>query len=488
MPRFAGSVLLLVSSLTLGLPAQHAGARARDTDRGTLAAVRDTMVIARRGQSLSQVVMRHFSHSDYASAHEMLDWTRYHNRLTSDVLITGQSLRIPLGPLDADHFIEPIRDAGSSTASVRGLYINVRRSGQRGAIALAKRLLEVGGNAVVFDIKDRDGRLTYNSGLDFAKAVGAADDWVIDDPSALIHQLHELGVHVIARLVCFQDGCLASSRPDLAVRTADGQVQTQHDSHGWVDPALPAVQNYLFDLMAEAAAIGVDEIQLDYVRFPTAGDHGVLTLSTQAGPSRADVITDFVLQASAVAKAHGVQMSADVFGIAAWARTADSQRTGQDVQRLLPYLDVVSPMLYPSHFSAGFGQIKDLSRRPFELVYQGCVRLGDAAAGHNVRVRPWIQAFPWKVANYSALYVADQLRATVEGGASGWLLWNPANQYRAALEAMRYFPGPPPHKDSQDSAGLEAEVDTVPPASRDAAAEPLGALISPPPDRAGILE
>jgi hypothetical protein len=390
--------------------------------------------------------------------------------------------------LDADLFTEPMRDAGSSTTSVRGLYINVRRSGQRGAIALAKRLLEVGGNAVVFDIKDSDGRMTYNSGLDFAKAVGAADDWVIDDPSAFIHQLHELGLHVIARLVCFRDRRLVGSRPDLAVRTANGQVQAQRDPYGWVDPALPLVQSYLFDLMAEAAAIGVDELQLDYVRFPTVGDHGALTLPTLAGPSRADVITDFVLQASAVAKAHGVQMSADVFGIAAWAHDEDSRRTGQDLQRLLPHLDVVSPMLYPSHFSSGFGQIEDLSRRPFELVYQGCVRLSDAAAEHNVRVRPWIQAFPWKVANYSALYVADQLRATVEGGASGWLLWNPANQYRAALEAMRYFPGPPPHEDSQDSAGLEAEVDTVLPGSRDAAAEPLGALIFAPPDRAGIID
>jgi hypothetical protein len=440
---------------------------------GSLPAVRDTLVIVRRGQNLSQVVMRHFLKSDYATAHEMLDWTRYHNRLTSDVLITGQSLRVPLGPLSPDPGPAQLQDSDTTFDGepVRGIYINVRRSGQAGALRLARQLKRAGGNAIVFDIKDRDGMLVYDSLVDFAVDIGATREAKIDDPRVFIQQLKKLGLHVIARLVCFQDAHLASSRPDLLPLTADGQAWTQHGSSTWVDPALPEVQGYLFGLMQEAAGLGVDELQLDYVRFPTVGDGA---LPAHSEPSRADVITDFVEQASAVAEAHGMQISADVFGVAAWEHAEDSQRTGQDLQRLLPHLDIVSPMLYPSHFSAGFGAIEDPSQQPFDLVYRGCVRARGAAAHHGVRLRPWIQAFAWRVTDYSAFYVAEQLRAATEGGASGWLLWNPGNQYEAAMEAMRYFlPRTAPAADVPD---LELKEVEAKPDGLGAIGEPLGAV------------
>ena len=263
---------LLLLGLAAGAP--EVAARAPAVADGSLSAVRDTLVIVRRGQSLSQVVMRHFLESDYATAHEMLDWTRYHNRLISDVLITGQSLRIPLGPLSLDSRSTTAQDStivpdAMDGETVRGIYINVRRSGQRGAIRLARRLKEAGGNAIVFDIKDRDGMLTYDSRVDFAVDVDATREAVIADPSVFVQHLKELGLHVIARLVCFQDAHLASSRPDLVPLTAAGQAWTQHGSSKWVDPVLPEVQGYLFELMKEAAAMGVDELQLDYVRFPT---------------------------------------------------------------------------------------------------------------------------------------------------------------------------------------------------------------------------
>jgi hypothetical protein len=395
------------------------------------------------------------------------------------VLITGQSLRIPLGPLSLDSRSISGQDStvvGDSIVdgeAVRGIYINVRRSGHTGAMRLARRLKEAGGNAIVFDIKDRDGMLTYDSRVDFAVDVGATREAVIDDLSVFVRHLKELGMHVIARLVCFQDDHVASSRPDLVPLTATGQAWTQHGSAKWVDPVLPEVQGYLFELMQEAATLGVDELQLDYVRFPTVGDGA---LPGHSEPSRSDVITNFVEQASVVAQAHGLLLSADVFGIAAWAHPEDSQRTGQDLQRMLPYLDIVSPMLYPSHFSAGFGQIEDPSQRPFDLVYLGCVRSRAAAAHHGVKLRPWIQAFPWRVTDYSALYVAEQLRAAKAGGASGWLLWNPGNQYEAAMEAMRYFL-PPRTLPGADAEDLELEkVEAKPADAPDAITEPLGAL------------
>ena len=429
--------------------------------------MRDTLVIVRRGQTLSQVVMPHFMQSDYATAREMLDWARYHNRLTTDVLITGQPLRIPLGPLaldPEDATDDSVASAAAGGDALRGLYINVRRSGERGAVDLARRLLQAGGNAVVFDVKDRDGMLTYRSDADLAREAGACAAPAISDPGAFVRQLQELDLQVIARLVCFQDGRVAAARPDLAPRTDTGETWYPPNGHAWVDPALPQIQEYLFALIEEAAGLGVDELQLDYVRFPTDSDDDRVAFAFQSGPSRGDIITDFVRQAAEVAASQGVRLSADVFGVAAWAHVEDVLRTGQDVRRLLPHLDVVSPMLYPSHFSAGFGNIDSPSLQPFDLVYGGCSRLRSAAAGHAVTVRPWIQAFPWRVPTYAAPYVVEQLRAAMEGGASGWLLWNPANQYEAGLEAMRSF------------AGVPARVDIDSP-DAEPASEPLGALL-----------
>ncbi len=173
-------VLLL---LGLAVSAPEVAARAPVVADGSLSAVRDTLVIVRRGQSLSQV------------------------------LITGQSLRIPLGPLALNPRPTQERDTTIGGETVRGIYINVRRSGEMGGIGMARRLKEAGGNAIVFDIKDRDGMLTYDSHVDFAVDVGATGDAVIVDLRVFVQRLHELGLHVIARLVCFQDVHLAASGP-----------------------------------------------------------------------------------------------------------------------------------------------------------------------------------------------------------------------------------------------------------------------------------
>ena len=113
--------------------------------------------------------------------------------------------------------------------------------------------------------------------------------------------------------------------------------------------------------------------------------------------------------------------------------------TGQLLEDLLPHLDVVSPMLYPSHFSSGFHRIDDPTAYPYFFVYQGCRRLKLMAEENGVAVRPWIQAFPHGVTQFSRLFVTEQMLGAQEGGAAGWMLWNPTNRYDVGLDAMARF-------------------------------------------------
>ncbi len=196
----------------------------------------------------------------------------------------------------------------------------------------------------------------------------------------------------------------------------------------WVDPALPEVQDYLLALVGKVAQMGVDEIQLDYIRFPTQGDMGEAVFAfNPAFVTRDQVISRFVGRVRQALEGTGVLLSADIFGVIPWGRLADQQSTGQNLATLLPLLDVVSPMLYPSHFYGPFGKMERLVDYPYYLVYEGCRKITAMAAA-----RPWLQAFSYGVEGFEAGYVCDRanLRRRRERGAG-----------LVAVEYARALPG-----------------------------------------------
>jgi len=321
-----------------------------------------------------------------------------------------------------------------------GVYMTARTAGSSKGLSLADQVIEAGGNAIIFDVKDRPGDLSYMSKVALARTIAAGSLAAIDRPAVLVDKLHQRGLHVVARLVCFYDVRLATHRPDLVPRSKEGGLWSERGVPDWVDPSLPEVQQYLLDLAAEAAELGVDEIQLDYVRFPTGGNPSDAVFSfdpTQV--AKHEIITEFVRRVRLVVAKRDVLLSADIFGVAAWGREADVLSTGQLLEDLLPHLDVVSPMLYPSHFSSGFHRIDDPTAYPYFFVYQGCRRLKLMAEENGVAVRPWIQAFPHGVTQFSRLFVTEQMLGAQEGGAAGWMLWNPTNRYDVGLDAMERF-------------------------------------------------
>ena len=320
----------------------------------------------------------------------------------------------------------------------RGIYVSASMAGSRKMLPLADQLVAAGGNTLVFDIKDRDGALSYRSAVPTALALKAGRRASIRRPTALIDSLHSRQLHLVARLTCFYDALVAQQRPDWMPRSRQsGEPWLQKGKTGWLDPSHPEVQEYLLDLVVEVAEMGVDEIQLDYVRFPTEGKVSDAVYAFEGrGEAKKKVISNFVKKVKARLAGRGVLLSADIFGVVAWGRTPDMRITGQHLDEMLPHLDVVSPMLYPSHFYGRFASIDQPHRKPHRVLKEGCARLSRVAERYNVTVRPWLQSFTYRAPDFGTDYIVAQMEGAAEGKALGWLLWNPASRYSIGLEAI----------------------------------------------------
>jgi hypothetical protein len=283
-------------------------------------------------------------------------------------------------------------------------------------------------NALVIDVKGDRGLVAFKTNVSLAHVAGADRITTIPDMPALIKELHDAGLYVIARIVVFKDDPVANARMDLAVKTADGS--TFHDREGlaWTDPFRREIWDYNVALAVEAARAGFDEIQFDYARFPdTKGVH-FSEISTMS--SRIAAITGFLAQARRQLTPYNVFLAVDVFGYICW--NLDDTQIGQRLEDILPLVDYVSPMLYPSGFSFGIPGYPDPVLHPREIVRLSLDRALARTHVSRLRFRPWLQAFK-DYAFDRRIFDADEVKAQIDGaesfGADGWMLWNPRNDY-----------------------------------------------------------
>ncbi len=290
-------------------------------------------------------------------------------------------------------------------------------------------------NAVVIDIKDSYGKVAYDSGIPLANAVGISKGKIRDLP-AIIKTLHEKNIYAIARIAVFQDPALAHARKDLALQDAAGNLWADKKGVTWVDPAAREAWEYNAALAKEAEKMGFDEINFDYIRFATDGDISRIHYPFYDNKTpKWEVMKTFFSYLRAELGGMGVPISIDLFGITLWRD--DDINIGQRLADALLYFDYVSPMLYPSHFPAGFEGWANPALRPYEI-YQKSIARGMATRASTTaavaKFRPWVQDF-----DLGADYTADMVRAEIKGamdeGSTGWMLWNARNVYTsAALE------------------------------------------------------
>ncbi len=287
-------------------------------------------------------------------------------------------------------------------------------------------------NAIVLDGKDYTGPITYPTKVQIAIDNGAARNPPIADLSRTIRFAHKYGIYVIMRISCFHDPWTSVKSPKLSIQSKFGKPYPID----WLDPANPDAQQYIYDLEEEEIAMGADEIQLDYVRFPVQKGLGNAVLPLADG-SREKVLTAFVHHAHEISQAHHVPLSLDIFGVTTTGTIVDTHNLGQDIGMLSKESEAVSPMVYPSHYDKGFLGFAEPGNHP-EIIRIGTksgVQRIEKAGGGAV-VRPWLQAFMWRSPEYGPKYLAQETKEAEKGGGVGWLMWNPGCSYWDAWKAL----------------------------------------------------
>lgn len=326
---------------------------------------------------------------------------------------------------------------------IKALYVTFFALGHKGLREHALRLIEETElNAIVMDVKGDRGYIPYPSDIPLAAEVGAQDLIMIRDWDAFMGWFKERNVYTIARIVVFKDNPLATAHPEWAVLDArTGELWRDREGLAWTDPFREEVWDYNIAIAVEAAQKGFDEIQFDYLRFPTDGDIKAARFSEEpTEEARRAAIVSFLKKARRALAPYGVRIAVDVFGYTTW-RTDDTG-IGQKIEDMAPYIDVLSPMLYPSTFHAGIPGYRYTVPHPYETVYLSTKRAVERLAGTGVQVRPWIQDFPdyaYDRRVYTPEEIRAQMRGALEGGATGWMLWDPRVRYtQEALRLPKY--------------------------------------------------
>lgn len=324
---------------------------------------------------------------------------------------------------------------------VKGVYMTYYAAGSDSYRRHIFNLLETTElNAVVIDIKGDFGLLSYNSDVITATAIGANDAPTITDWPALMQDLKARNVYSIARIVVFKDDYLARAHPEWAVKTTGGQLWLDGENLPWLEAFQEGVWDYNIALAVEAAERGFDEIQFDYVRFPTDGNLNSIDYSLPKVDAavRTAAISGFLAKAKAALAPYNVKLGADVFGYTTW--NEGDFGIGQDLTQIAAHLDVLSPMVYPSTYGyglPGLPQYNDLIvAHPYAVVYESMLRAMAKVkpANPDIILRPWIQDFPdyaFDRRTYTPTEIREQMLGAYDSGSGGWLLWDPRVEYTA---------------------------------------------------------
>jgi hypothetical protein len=467
---------------------------------------------AKRGEAIPTIARHYLGKTSYLTSSELADAIRTanHKSDSSNILKANENILIP-GILSAPVTARTI--PVPKDFEVRAIYLTGVMAASDHGLRIIKHWREVGGNAVVFDIKDSDGSVN----IPFEHPLLGEHKVYIHDVPKLVHFLHEQHMHAIARIAMFRDERLVVTHPELAIQSRKNHTAWRENGKlVWTDPSNPKVQDYDIALAKHVAQLGVDEIQFDYVRFPAEGDqkdamfvfqkdqpeveeapteacstephvgadafvrsaaakqgastteagsgttadatpeaapkgrknaaHGASrekavrsaackVPKTPHGPQRSDVIAGFLKKAYGELHPTGVLLSLDVFGVMAWQRSVDLSHTGQDIVQMAHYCDVLSPMIYPSHFF-GMDGIAHPGDEPAHFIGESMDRFELITKGSGVVIRPWLQAFHWRTKTYSPEYIKIQVETSKSKGGVGFLFWNAANDYSKPYAAM----------------------------------------------------
>lgn len=331
---------------------------------------------------------------------------------------------------------------------VKGLYLSANGAASSkllgDAVALADRT-EI--NAFVVDVKDGVGALAFATDNPALRPYVMAKP-LLGELEEFTKPLREKGIYLIARVFVFQDPYYAQQHPAVAVMdSATGKVWRDRKGVSWVDPASEEAWEYTVAVSREVVRRGFDEVQFDYVRFPTDGQLATMKFPVWDGVKpKVEVMADFYAHLDRELRTKSrIPISVDLFGMVTWHHDTDLN-IGQRLDIALRRFNWISPMVYPSHYPNGFDGYANPAEHPYDIVYKSLTRshaVTDPLSAEDAAkvaakepfvpvatMRPWIQDFDLG-ADYTAPMVRAQMKASEDAGATGWLLWNARNVYTA---------------------------------------------------------
>ncbi|RLL47067.1 GTP-binding protein [Oceanobacillus piezotolerans] len=334
---------------------------------------------------------------------------------------------------------------------VKGIYVTGHSAGGARMDKLVDLVNDTELNAMVIDVKDDFGDMMLDLQSENELVQKFSKDIV--DGESLMKTVEENGIYPIARIVVFKDSRLAQERPDLSFTHEDGSVWENGRGENFVNPFSKDVWNYNIEIAKQAAKMGFKEIQFDYVRFPEGFENRADELNYTHGDyegeeddvqQRVNAVTDFVAHAYQELKPYGVDVSVDIFGYS--ATLPEAPGIGQNFTKISENVDVISSMIYPSHWGNGYFNIAKPDLEPYQVIdeYMKVEKEVLGKMEDPPTSRPWLQDFTasylgsGNYKNYGAEEVEAQIRALADHGVNEFLLWDAGNTY---TEGVDYTPG-----------------------------------------------
>ncbi len=328
-----------------------------------------------------------------------------------------------------------------SPSDVRAIYMTAYTAGyaERRNSLIEKVVASDKYNAVVIDIKDVSGFLAYTPKNPIRDASPSNK---IKDIHSIVKQIKKRGVYLIARIIVFKDQEFVKKYPGLAVKNTNGEIWRDRKGKAWVDPSAEAIWDYTVDLSSRAYDLGFDEVNIDYVRFPSDGNMDDIVYPISGKNSiKSNIIEEFnkYLSTKLRDKYPEKKLSADVFGMVT-ARN-NGLGIGQKLSSFIPYYDYVSPMIYPSLYPNNYNGIVHPNNHEYKIVYDAVLSGLKYIDNYNFKngtdyphslLRPWIQGYTctWCSGYQKKLVdIIDQEQAVKDNNLDGFLLWNSSNKY-----------------------------------------------------------
>ncbi|KKT61893.1 MAG: hypothetical protein UW81_C0027G0002 [Candidatus Giovannonibacteria bacterium GW2011_GWC2_44_9] len=301
-------------------------------------------------------------------------------------------------------------------------------------------------NSVVIDVKDYTGRISFDTGDASIKEMGS-EEIRVKDMKDFMETLHDAGIYTIARITVFQDPYYSKKYPEQAVQKKSGTLWKDKKGLSYIDPAALEFWDYTVRVAKASEKIGFDELNFDYIRFPSDGNMSDIIFPVSIKRNKVEVLSEFFAYLDSQLNNLPVPISADVFGMV--TTNTDDLNIGQVLEQIAPHFDYIAPMVYPSHYPPTFQGFKNPATHPYEIVKFSMTRAVErlilasstpasptTSQGGPSKLRPWIQDFDLG-ATYDAEKVRAQIQAIYDSGLTSWMAWDAGNKYtRGAYEVV----------------------------------------------------